>query len=74
MSLEDVMMMTDWTLLREQKLSLVNASMDGTNPSMASIPMRVLDGLIHFLDNIQDAVVHDGLVADETVFGKEETK
>jgi len=48
---------TNWDLLRTQKEWLLN---NGDNEAM---------GLVHLLDAIQDAVVAEGIVSEEEVFG-----
>jgi len=47
----------NWDLLRTQKEWLLN---NGDNEAM---------GLVHLLDAIQDAVVAEGIVSEEEVFG-----
>lgn len=62
MTLLQVIQKTDWELLRSQKLALLIASDDRNYPE--------LDGLITWIDNIQDAAVEQGLVSETQVFGK----
>lgn len=56
---------TDWDMLQQQKLELLNLL--GNHRNKCS---PILDGLIHFLDAIQDAAVDDGIASKEEVFGK----
>lgn len=62
-NLESVMKGVDWELLREQKVFLFN---EANNNSDAE---EVCEGLLNLLDNLQDAVVADGLASAEEVFG-----
>jgi len=55
--LHKLMKDTNWDLLRTQKEWLLN---NGDNEAM---------GLVHLLDAIQDAVVAEGIVSEEEVFG-----
>ena len=55
---------TNWKLLRKQKLSLVNLSM---NPVVERRWSDLL-GIIHMLDHIQDSAAEQ--LGDRKVFGK----
>lgn len=59
--IESVMTCTNWNVLREQKQDLLDCISMGRNP--------ILMGLVHWIDNIQDAVVKDGY-DEAVVFGK----
>ena len=63
-NLESVMKGVDWELLREQKVFLFN---EWNNNRDAE---EVCEGLLNLLDNLQDAVVADGLASAEEVFGE----
>jgi len=56
---------TNWPLLREQKEILFNISLNVSEPEE-----EALDGIVHFLDAIQDAAVEDGFATEAEVFGK----
>lgn len=49
-NLADVMRRTDWTELEQQKLALISAADD----------RPILEGLLNFLDAVQDAAKADG--------------
>lgn len=49
----------DWELLREQKQWLINQSSEEAQ------------GLLHFIDHIQDYAVDNWIIEEKTVFGKE---
>lgn len=55
----------NWGLLRRQKFTLLDIAKE-TNSNLREAH---LDGLIHLLDSLQDAVVEDGLVSETAVFG-----
>ena len=52
---------TDWKLLREQKQALVNVTYNLDVPD--------LEGLVSWIDAIQDAAVKEGFATNEEVFG-----
>ncbi len=58
-----VLLHTDWPLLSKQKLGLV--ALADTLPQDQTV---LIDGLINFLDCLQDAVVADGVIAECEVF------
>jgi hypothetical protein len=62
--LKTVLACTDWTLLSKQKLALVAKATDGA----ILVKQELADGLLHFLDAIQDAVVADGIAQEALVF------
>ena len=55
----------DWKLLQEQKESLVKHAMDTKESDLRDC----LDGVINFLDAIQDAAVNQNQVTEKEVFG-----
>lgn len=63
MTLEEVMLKADWAELRKQKqhLAVVQVQLEGDL-------WDSFEGLLSFIDHIQDAVVSDGLVPSTTVF------
>lgn len=63
-NLESVMKDVDWELLREQKAFLFNEANNNRDAE------EVCEGLLNLLDNIQDAVVVDGIASMEEVFGE----
>ena len=63
--MENFIRITDFQLLANQKLTLINlASSDG----LPEQQRKDLDGLINFLDGFQDAVVDSGVLPEEKVF------
>jgi hypothetical protein len=56
----------DWDMLREQKDRLT--SLRGTG-ALEQADNDALDGIIHFIDDIQDQVVDSGQLASRKVFG-----
>ena len=57
----------DWTMLKWQKLDLVELAME----HVESTPLREsLDGVVHFINYVQDEAVK--ILGEETVFGKQE--
>ena len=63
-NLESVMKDIDWELLREQKAYLFNEANNNRDAE------EVCEGLLNLLDNLQYAVVADGLASAEEVFGE----
>ena len=63
--IEDVLRKTDYPLLREQKTALIHH----INKSKRSFSTDCFDGLIEFLDNLQDAIVDDRIKTEYEVFG-----
>ena len=57
----------DWPLLQQQKLALIDAVAQQPHGSA-----RLLEGLVHFLDAVQDAAVDNGYVEHSQVFGAAE--
>ncbi|MCK5605523.1 hypothetical protein KAR91_26760 [Candidatus Pacearchaeota archaeon] len=62
---EEVLHKTDYVLLREQKIALIHH----VNKAKRSFSIDCFDGLIEFLDNLQDAVVDDRIKTEYEVFG-----
>lgn len=65
MNLMEVMWATDWPLLRSQKVMLLAVI---GNPFISVEEERALDGILNWIDNIQDAAVASGM-SETTVFG-----
>lgn len=66
MKIVDTISAIDFKLLREQKAELVGSIgvLDDLGYSVVK-----LNGILHTLDAIQDAVVEQGLATEEEVFG-----
>jgi hypothetical protein len=62
LKLYEVMKHTDWHLLKEQKAQLLQ---------LRSQYPEMVDGLLHWIDAIQDAVVADAAMPERTVFPKD---
>lgn len=61
----------DYPLLKDQKLQLLELSRLGkTSDLFTQEDDDALDGIISLLDELQDAVVKDGIKTEEEVFGK----
>lgn len=58
-NVKKVLAATDWQLLALQKQALLARVTSADDP---------LNGLLHFLDAIQDAVLEDGLAPEHEVF------
>lgn len=58
----------DWNLLREQKESLLYAIYEDEE-SGNSDRADFLQGILHFIDHIQDTAVESGKWSEEDVFG-----
>lgn len=56
----------DWTVLRSQKLWLLDQN---TSESTDEIAFEATEGLLSFLDYVQDSAVDQGLASEEEVFG-----
>ena len=75
-AVENVVSRANFAMLRKQKLSLVrrmfklNKRKHLTNEEKDE--HDYLQGIINFLDAIQDAVVEDGIKTERQVFGKME--
>ena len=54
----------DWALLREQKDYCLNEMENNAEAA------GIYAGLVHLIDNLQDAVVDDELCTEEDVFGE----
>lgn len=72
---EKVLNNVDYVMLRKQKDAIVRRTfkINGKKGRITNdeiIERDYLDGLINFLDNIQDAVVMDEIRTEEQVFGK----
>lgn len=65
--LADVMLKTDWELLRKQKLKLLSYSIEQDEEWD---DFEAMTGIINWIDFIQDAVVDSGLVPEHVVFGE----
>lgn len=63
MDIRDVIKGTNWALLREQKEILVNSPFQSKDLEYA------VQGLLNWIDAIQDAVVDQGIATEEEVFG-----
>ncbi len=60
---------TDWPLFSEQKSELISAVVEKTlNDEVTKI--NGLDGILNFIDALQDAIVEEGLVSEIEMFGK----
>jgi hypothetical protein len=57
---------TDYDMLYKQKMLLLELR-DSTKTTEAQGVL--LNGLVHFLDAFQDAVVNDGMLDEQRVFG-----
>jgi hypothetical protein len=57
---------TNWEMLRKQKYTLVKIHLGLNDPEQTD---EAIEGLLNFLDAIQDAVVADNLATEEEVFG-----
>ena len=60
----------DWKLLRQQKLHLLEI-LDDKKSNVTAEQRQSIEGLINFLDSVQDAAVTSKLYTEEDVFGKE---
>ena len=56
----------DWSLLRSQKLWLISNHAQETGDEAA---FEAVEGLLNFIDYIQDSAVDQGLANEEEVFG-----
>lgn len=59
----------DWELLRKQKLDLLEILND-ENSSITAEHHASIEGIVSFLDSIQDGVVDTGKLSTEKVFGE----
>ena len=59
----------DWELLRKQKLHLLEILND-ENSSITAEHHASIEGIVSFLDSIQDGVVDTGKLSEEKVFGE----
>jgi hypothetical protein len=68
MTIENFIKKTDYQLLLKQKQSLLEI----IDPDIMHFtdPLRIthLDGLLNFLDGLQDAIVESGILPEEHVF------
>ena len=65
------MIETDWPLLRNQKESLLNIiNHISKGEPIPNVYVADLDGLVSFIDFVQDAVVTDGIEKKSNVFGE----
>ena len=60
MNLHEVMQQTDWAAFNEQKAELI--AVCGDNPA--------LEGLLCWIDAVQDAIVEEGIVDADVVFSE----
>lgn len=60
--LHQVMLDTDWDLLTRQKQALLDMPFAGKEAE------NLIDGLINWIDSLQEAVVHDGVAPVSQVF------
>lgn len=65
MNLETFAQKTDFALLSQQKLTLLNILERHT---VNSIQVEDINGLINFIDAFQDAVVDAGVLPEEEVY------
>ena len=72
----EVISQTNWELLRSQKAEVVNLLYDlaaqereGNAPHLTCRLADNLEGLLNWIDAIQDAAVSDGHVEADQVFG-----
>ncbi|MDD3428097.1 MAG: hypothetical protein PHR42_04095, partial [Caldisericia bacterium] len=63
----------DWELLRKQKLHLLEILSD-ENSSVTAEHHASIEGIVSFLDSIQDGVVDTGKLSAEKVFGELESQ
>jgi len=66
MSIVDTLKSIDWHLLRQQKYDLFELE--------EFIPSELLDGLLGFIEAIQDAAVTDGIVTEVEMFGTQDNE
>ena len=68
---EEIIKGLDFELLRQQKLDVLNhiRFLNGSLSDEYVQTVGSLDGIIHLIDAIQDAVVEDGIKTDVDVFG-----
>ena len=66
MDINDVLKATNWKLLREQKLQLLGLIVVNEDDERV---VDALDGIINFIDAIQDAAVDSGIKTGDEVFG-----
>lgn len=66
--LESIARRIDYPLLRKQKISLLDF-INKNRGAMWSSQVEACNGLICLLDEIQDAVVEDGIKTEGEVFG-----
>jgi len=59
----------DWKSLQEQKQNLVELAVS-FNKVTDQDTTEKLDGIIHFLDSIQDNAVESGIWTEEEIFGR----
>ena len=71
---EEVIRKIDFKLLREQKKAVVHANSVRKTAGMFAGDKKAIDGIIHMIDAIQDAVVEDGVKTEVEVFGEEVDK
>lgn len=68
--IRDVLMRTDWTLLQAQKKTLLWVLNSQACAELEDEWLAEIDGIVNFIDCLQDAVVADGLKTEEEVFPK----
>lgn len=56
--------LVDWKRLRKQKAALVEIG-----PKLTHNQFMLVDGVVNFLDYIQDCAVEQGVVSEKKVFG-----
>jgi len=59
----------DWTLLGEQKAVLVKMTMD-RSPKLDKEETTAIDGILCFIDGIQDEQVDSGVHTEKEIFKK----
>lgn len=70
MNIHDVLKATDWSLLQEQKHEILNLIKNGNDDWQYIPDYEFLEGLVNFIDQLQDAVVSDGIATEAEVFGE----
>jgi hypothetical protein len=71
MSVKDVVGNIDWAMLRGQKACIASILVEAAAEGHIA-RVEHLDGLMHLIDNIQDAAVDEGVATVKEVFDLEE--
>jgi len=66
----------DWELLRKQKNTLINKAMEchHSECEISRAEGEDLEGLIHFIDSIQDSAVESGIWSEKEIFNTDVKK